>query len=165
MRRVVFCESKTFVIEKKYSSQIAKWRRNSRNRKTMSTEWSRLSIEQSAIKRTFEFRRLFMIVNANCQNNYESLIKKIDTNSNTYRFARRVRNFTTFANFSIIFFTNRIMFDTENTKQLSIAMQHDEMSKHEILFWIISELRKFQQFSLSNLNFSEVRRIFHIFFF
>ena len=40
--------------------------------------------------------------------------KKIATDSNIYRFARRVRNFTTFADFSIISFTNRIMFDAKN---------------------------------------------------
>ena len=76
LRRVVFRELKMFIIETIYFSQIAKRRRNSRNQNTMSIEWSRLSIEQSAIKKTSKFRRIFMIVKVNCQNNYESLTKK-----------------------------------------------------------------------------------------
>ena len=78
-RRAVFRESNTFVFETKYFSQIAKRRRNSRNRNTISTKWSRLSIAQSAIKKAFEFRRIFIIVDANCQNNYKSLTKERST--------------------------------------------------------------------------------------
>ena len=132
LKRVVFRKSKMFVIQAKYFSQIAKRRRNSRNRDTMSIEWSRLSIEQSAIKRAFEFRRMFIIVSANCQDSYESLTKKIATNSSTYRFARRMRNFITFADFSIVSLTDRIMLDAKNTQQFSIAMQHCEANKHRI---------------------------------
>ena len=41
--------------------------------------------------------------------------KKIDANLNTYRSARRVRDFTSFADFAIISFTDWVVLDTKNT--------------------------------------------------
>ena len=133
LRRVVFCESKTFLIETKYFFQIAKRRRNSRNRDTISTKKSRLSIAQSAIKRAFKFRRIFIVVDANCQNNYESLTKeKINANSNTYRSTRRVRIFTSFVDFAIIFSAYRVVLRTDDTQKFSIAMRHCKTSRNRI---------------------------------
>ena len=89
--------------------------------------------------------------------------KTIDADSNTYRFARKFDDYTSFANLSMIFFAYRFVFDTNDTQKFSIAMKNRQTNKDRIFVWFKSVLKRFQQLSLSNLNFSEIRKIFHVF--
>ena len=79
--------------------------------------------------------------NTNCQDNYELLTKKkIVADSNIYQSTRYVFNSAAFADFSIIFSTNEIVFNAFNAEKFSIAMRHDETNEHELFVKIVSKL-------------------------